>query len=105
MRALGEHWLDATGPVVSGRPLEAVMIYGFWDGETIFVEPMVIHDLLLSQRNFEGRFGQPERVAEAVALPNAFSVSLDAGRGVHVVAIDALEDRVPGDETAASSTS
>jgi hypothetical protein len=79
------------------------MIYGFWDGETISVEPMVTRDPLLSQRCLDGRFGQPERVAEAVALPNACSVSFDADHGVHVVSIDALEDRVPGNESASSS--
>ncbi|MDG4647898.1 DUF5602 domain-containing protein [Roseibacterium sp. SDUM158017] len=102
--AMGEHWLDATDPVFSGRPFEAVMIYGAWDGALIFAEPMVTRDLLLSQRDFGGNLGQPARVAQAVALPNAWSVSFDADRRVHVVSIDALEARTPGDEAGGPET-
>lgn len=102
--AMGEHWVDATDPVFAGQPFEAVMIYGAWDGEMIFVEPMVTRDLLASRRGFGGSVGQPARVAEAVALPNAWSVSFDAERGVHVVSIDALEARVPGDGAGSPET-
>jgi hypothetical protein len=102
--AMGEHWVDATDPVFAGQPFEAVMIYGAWDGEMIFVEPMVTRDLLASRREFGGSVGQPARVAEPVALPNAWSVSFDAERSVHVVSIDALEPRVPGDETGSPET-
>jgi hypothetical protein len=95
--AMGEHWLDATDPVFAGKPFEAVLIYGAWAGEVTFVEPMVTRDLLLSRRDFSGAVGQPARVAEPVSLPGAWSVSFDAEEGVHLVAIDALAARVPGD--------
>ena len=96
--AMGEHWVDVTDPVFSGEPFEAVLIYGAWDGEVIFVEPMVTRDLLVSRRDFGGKLGQPERVAEAVSLPTAWSVSFDAASGAHVVSIDALVPRVPADQ-------
>lgn len=99
--AMGEHWVDVTDPVFAGKPFEAVLIYGAWDGEVIFVEPMVTRDLLVSRRDFGGELGQPDRVAEAVSLPNAWSVSFDAASGAHVVSIDALVPRVPADEIVA----
>jgi len=99
--AMGEHWLDVTDPVFAGHPFEAVLIYGAWDGEVTFVEPMVTRDLLLSRRDFGGTLGQPERVEEPVSLPGSWSVSFDAETGVHVVSIDDLEVRLPGEETGA----
>lgn len=102
--AMGEHWLDVTDPVFGGQPFEAVLIYGAWDGDVIFVEPMVTRDLLLSRRDFGGALGQPARVKEPVSLPNAWSVSFDAVTGVHVVSIDALEARGPDEGIAAPAT-
>ncbi len=94
--AMGEHWLDSTDPVFRGAPFEAVLIYGAWDGAVTFVEPMVTRDLLLSRRAFGGEVGQPERVAMPVSLPNSWSVSYDAGAGIHRVSIDDLATRTPG---------
>ncbi len=102
--AMGEHWLDQTDPIFSGAPFEAVLIYGAWDGEVTFVEPMVTRELLQSLRDLGGVIGQPERVAQDVALPNAWRVSFDAENGVHVVSIDDLVARTPGDEAAAAAT-
>ena len=102
--AMGEHWIDVTDPVFAGQPFEAVLIYGAWDGEVIFVEPMVTRDLLLSRRDFGGELSQPERVAEAASLPSSWSVSFDAETGVHLVSIDDLVARTPGDEAAAAAT-
>lgn len=93
--AMGEHWVDVTDPVFAGQPFEAVLIYGAWDGEVIFVEPMVTRDLLLSRRDFGGDLGQPARVAGAVSLPSAWSVSFDDEAGVHVVSVDGLVARTP----------
>jgi hypothetical protein len=94
--AMGEHWLDSTDPIFAGAPFEAVLIYGAWNGETTFVEPMVTRDLLTSRRDFGGEVAQPEKVAREVSLPGAWSVSFEAD--AHVVSIDALVPRAPGDE-------
>lgn len=102
--AMGEHWVDSTDPVFAGQAFQAVMIYGAWDGEVIFVEPMVTRDLLTEKRGFGGKVSQPERVAEAVSLPSSWSVSFDAAAGVHRVSIDELTPRVPGDKTGKVAT-
>jgi hypothetical protein len=95
--AMGEHWIDKTDPVLAGQPFEAVMIYGAWDGQVTFVEPMVTRDLLVSRRDFGGGLGQPARVAQPVSLPGLWSVSFDDEENVHVISIDALEPRRPED--------
>jgi hypothetical protein len=102
--AMGEHWVDMTDPVFAGQPFEAVLIYGAWDGEVIFVEPMVTRDLLLSRRAFGGTLGQPARVEDPMSLPGAWSIAFDSDAGVHVVSIEALEARFPGDGTGGQAT-
>ncbi|MWD29115.1 hypothetical protein E0K89_016675 [Aquicoccus sp. SCR17] len=102
--AMGEHWVDTTDPVFSGQPFEGVLIYGAWDGEVTFVEPMVTLDLLTSGRALGGKVGQPELVAEAVSLPNSWSVSFDAATGTHRVSIDDLAMRMPGDKAMSAPT-
>ncbi|TFL16841.1 DUF5602 domain-containing protein [Jannaschia formosa] len=93
--AMGEHWLDAMDPVFAGARFEAVLIYGAWDGEVTFVEPMVTRDLLASKREFGGKLDQPAKVAREVALPDSWSVSWDEEAGTHVVSIDGLVARTP----------
>lgn len=102
--AMGEHWVDVTDPVFSGQPFEAVMIYGAWDGELTFVEPMVTRDLLVSRSDFGGEVGQPHLVTQAVSLPSAWSVSFDAATGVHLISIDGLIPRFPEDRCDATHT-
>ncbi len=96
--AMGEHWLDSTDPIFAGLPFQAVLIYGAWDGDVIFVEPMVTRDLLLSHRQFGGKVGQPDRVSEVVSLPNSWSVSYDAEARAHQISINDLMLRVPDDQ-------
>lgn len=38
---MGVHWMDVTSPELSGATFTETFIYGSWDGEMIFVEPMV----------------------------------------------------------------
>lgn len=102
--AMGEHWLDATDPIFRGEPFEAVLIYGGWDGDLIFVEPMVTRDLLLSHRDFGGDVGQPRRVAQPVSLPDAWSVSYDPETRVHRVVIDELTPRKPDNRSDPGAT-
>ena len=38
---MGLHWADPTGPEFNGQPFTRTFIYGSYDGEFIFVEPMI----------------------------------------------------------------
>ena len=94
---MGEHWIDVSDPTYSGKPFDAVLIYGTYDGAVIFVEPMVTQDALLSGASFGGEIAQPEEVARPVSLPSAWSVALDPETGLHTISIDDLKARTPQD--------
>jgi hypothetical protein len=41
--AMGNHLIDVTGPEFAGEPFTHSFIYGTWNGEVTFYEPMVTH--------------------------------------------------------------
>jgi len=94
---MGEHWIDVTDPTYGGKPFEAVLLYGGFDGKVIFVEPMVTQEALLSGATFGGRIGQPEDVAAPISLPSAWSARLNKVTGNYEISVDALKPRVPHD--------
>lgn len=42
--AMGNHLVDLTGPEHNGEPFTHTFIYGVWDDEVTFYEPMVTHE-------------------------------------------------------------
>ena len=48
----GNHWSDPTSPEFQGQPFTATLIYGFYEGRVIHLEPMVTSAFLLTQPDF-----------------------------------------------------
>lgn len=56
---MGMHWIDVRTPEVQGmagkpeayRPFTTTYIYGTWDGEFIFAEPMITREYLMAKRD------------------------------------------------------
>lgn len=46
---MGAHWVDVTSPEFNGGTFTRTFIWGSYDGELIFWEPMVTRDFLLSK--------------------------------------------------------
>lgn len=98
---MGEHWIDVTDATYGGKPFDAVMLYGGYDGKVIFVEPMVTREALLSGATLGSQIAQPEDVTAPISLPSAWSVRLDAATGLHEISVDELTPRTPGQSSAA----
>ena len=55
---MGMHWLDVRSPELQGmlgnaeayRPFTSTFIYGAWDGQLIFMEPMITRSHILAKR-------------------------------------------------------
>ncbi|WP_435182005.1 hypothetical protein [Halorussus sp. AFM4] len=60
---MGNHWVNVDAPEFRGEPFTHTWIYGSFDGELTFLEPMVAVDYL---RNLRGR------EITSVATPDAF---------------------------------
>lgn len=50
---MGAHWLDAMAPELSGQVFTNTFIWGSYNGEFIFWEPMITRDFLLSHPDEE----------------------------------------------------
>jgi hypothetical protein len=90
---MGLHWIDPTSPELNGQKFTRTFIYGSWDGEVIFWEPMVTREFILSRPNFQVDVVQPERVAAPGFYPKGYAVRWDAERGEYRIALTGLAER------------
>lgn len=98
--AMGVHWVDVTDPVITGAaPFANIFIYGAWDGEMTFLEPMITQDLLASRKTVKAEVKQPEEVAAPGWYPTRYRVDFDRKSGMHEVVLDGLVRREPKAQT------
>jgi hypothetical protein len=57
------------------------MVYGSYNGQLIFVEPMITLDYLLSNVDFSIDYSQPEHFAKAGNYPTKYNIYHDAITG------------------------
>lgn len=68
--AMGNHLIDPTGPEFNGERFTHTFIYGSWDDEITFYEPMITHEWLAGVRDGD----RPNRCF-AMKLPTAWQKS------------------------------
>lgn len=76
---MGKHWLPANLP--DYLPFSKIMIYGSFNGELIFVEPMITLDYLLSNTATSVAYSQPDHFAKAGNYPTKYNIYHDAITG------------------------
>ena len=86
---MGVHWVDTLAAEFRGQPFDHTLIYGFYRGGMVFIEPMVTRAFLESRPNVEAAVKQPAAFARSGRYPTAYSVRTEAGGGLRV-ALDSL---------------
>lgn len=76
---MGKHWLPNN--LGAYLPFSKIMIYGSYDGQLIFVEPMITLEFLLSNVDFSMNYSQPEHFAKAGNYPTKYNIFHDATTG------------------------
>ncbi|MGZ3840249.1 MAG: hypothetical protein ACXVMS_03560 [Flavisolibacter sp.] len=71
---MGKHWVDITSPEFHGLPFTQTFIYGSYDGDVVFYEPMITLDFLKSTSAFERPIPQPARFKKAGYYPTKMIV-------------------------------
>lgn len=56
---MGKHWIDPTSPEFNGQPFTKTLIYGTYNGNVIFLEPMITLATLLSGKDYHLSIPQP----------------------------------------------
>jgi hypothetical protein len=89
----GTHWSDPTSPEFNGQPFTATLIYGFYEGRAIHLEPMVTSAFLLTQPDFTQAIKLPASFAEPGLYPTSYSVSFDSAAAEYVISLEGLTAR------------
>ncbi len=86
---MGKHWVDVTSPEL--RPIDPVpftttLIYGTYNGEVTFLEPMVTMAVLQSGQSLTSPIPQPKLVSPTNTFyPTAYNINMDNDK--HYVAL------------------
>jgi hypothetical protein len=91
---MGMHWLDVRSPELQGmlgnpaayKPFTSTFIYGAWDGQLIFMEPMITRSHILAKRDATDPAVRDQLIPIATSpsypasgfRPDAYRISWDA---------------------------
>ena len=105
---MGMHWIDVRTPEVQAmagnpagyKPFTKTYIYGSWDGEFIFAEPMITRAHLLSLKNAADPAARDETMpvpaadfARAGYYPEAYRITYDAQAREYRIALTSFSRR------------
>lgn len=90
---MGAHWIDPASHEFHGVPFDKTLIYGTWDGEVIFIEPMITKAFIESKPEGTFEIAAPEKVALPGWYPNAYTVRYDADAMEYRIALIGFEER------------
>jgi hypothetical protein len=88
--AMGVHWTDTLSAEFHGHPFDRTFIYGFYQGQMVFVEPMITIAYLESQPNLSMPVKQPAAFQQPGSYPRAYSVREDASGQSVRISLDSL---------------
>jgi hypothetical protein len=87
---MGMHAIDSASPELNGQPFSSTFIYGYYNGQMNFVEPMVALSFLQTKANFSAPVKVPAAYAKQGYYPTLYSVTYDQERGEYSVALEGL---------------
>jgi hypothetical protein len=87
---MGAHWIDPTSPEFSGQPFGETFIYGFYDGEMVFVEPMVTIDFLKTKPELTKPLKLPKSYPTNAYYPTSYSVRYSETGSEYTVALEGM---------------
>jgi hypothetical protein len=87
---MGAHWVDPSSPELNGAPFTRTFLYGSWNGEMIFAEPMVTKAFLETKPDVRAPIATPARYAAPGRYPTAYRVYWNEGTKEYRVALTGL---------------
>lgn len=95
---MGLHWIDVRSSEFQGQPFTKTFIYGSWDGQFVFDEPMITRDYLASKRTASAdavrdeiiEMPTPGRRQIPGYYPRAYRISYDAEANEYRIALTRL---------------
>lgn len=91
---MGKHWLNELTPELRGETFTHTFIYGSYDGEFIFYEPMITLDYLLQQNSEEFEIFQPAAFQRTgLYYPTRYSIRYDEKKKEYLIVLDGMVKR------------
>jgi hypothetical protein len=87
---MGWHWVDSRAPELNGKKFKATFIYGYYDAQLIFLEPMITRAYLLSKAHFSQTLSLPAQVRVHGYYPQKYALIFDSVRDVFRVTLQKL---------------
>ncbi|HEY9296539.1 MAG TPA: hypothetical protein VIQ31_09220, partial [Phormidium sp.] len=84
----GSHWVDRETPEFRGQPFTETFIFGTYDGEVNFWEPMITKEVFEQKTNLTKPIKFPDIVAEDGFYPTEYSIKYNANFGEYTVSLD-----------------
>lgn len=88
---MGSHWIDLQSPELHGEVFTKTFVWGSFDGEFIFWEPMVTLDYLLTHPNDLVNVRQPQAYQRDGWYPTKYKVWYSNLRNEYTVALSHLK--------------
>jgi len=90
---MGTHWTDRNSHEFHGQLFTNTMVIGFYDGQMIFLEPMMTRAFLESQSDVAKTIALPQQVPIPGAYPSTYRVRYDSATGDYRVELLDFEQR------------
>jgi len=88
--SVGTHWGDTTAPEFHGKPFTATFVYGYENGQMIFIEPMVALSYATNRPAFSAAVKQPPAFNWPGAYPGRYTVKYDPRDSTVTVAMEGM---------------
>jgi hypothetical protein len=87
---MGAHAIDPSSPEFNKMPFTKTFIYGFYDGQMVFVEPMITKAFIETKPNTTDRIKLPGAYAKHGYYPTMYSVKYNAAQQEYEIALEGL---------------
>jgi hypothetical protein len=84
---MGVHAIDPASPEFREQPFTATFIYGYYNKQLTFIEPMASLAFLQSKPTYSAQVARPASYSKAGAYPSSYSIKYDEGRKSYEVTL------------------
>jgi hypothetical protein len=90
---MGAHWIEPGSHEFHNQAFTATMIYGFYNGRMVFIEPMISKAFLETKPNITLPIKLPVKYQKAGFYPTAYSIKYNSATKEYAVALESLTYR------------
>ena len=84
---MGVHWLDSASPELGGATFTKTFIWGSYDGEFVFWEPMMTRDYLLTRPQEVTELPQPAAYKRDGWYATSYEISYSRTGNEYIIAL------------------